>query len=431
MARRSQKRVRNPTRKPDRATPSDDIVDQFNAAAAAEHAAENACGDHLDRSETAAGSALSLTSLSPRIRTLDEALDFAEVDRAVWEVDTYQITSWEMGQKVEAVVGNRKITIGSAVTPLWRIAVKLRRVVSPVIAGGVKLFTDRLAAQAKLSPGYPTLRKLRPKSDRHIAEFSLYDVHFGKLAWAPETGKNWDVHIATKVYLAAVEDMLAYWPDVNIDRIVLPVGHDLLHIDNDANTTARGTPQDVDGRLAKVFDAALAAVIYAIRRMAERAHVEVIHIPGNHDLKTSWYLAKCLECEFSKCKHVTVDAGPASRKYRRFGCNLFGYAHGDTLRVPELGSLMAAERPRDFAECSFKQWRLGHFHKRKRMNTISTDTIHNVEVVYMPSLTGTDHWHYDQGYVANRRAAEVWLSSYERGYVGHFSANARDCELAE
>ncbi len=382
--------------------------------------AADAVGDQLAIEEQSGN--LTLTALSPRIKTVEEALEFGQVDRTVWEVESYQITSWEVGMKVEAVVGNKKITRGAAVTPLWRIAIKLRRIVPKVIEDATTRFF------ARMREGLPKVKaKALPKiSGHHLAELSIYDHHFGKLAWAPETGNNYDLSIAERLYANAVDDLLAYWNGVDIERYIFPVGHDLLHIDSQSNATTAGTPQDVDGRFAKIIECAFESVSQAVEKIAERSHVEVIHVPGNHDWQTSWWLVKCIAERYRGHKRVTVDYSPRDRKYRRHGVNLFCYTHGDKIKkLDRYLAAIASEQPEAFAQCTNKQLRLGHYHRKGATHTVGQNHVGDLEVNYMPSMCGTDKWHHEQGYVSGRRAAEVWLWHRERGYVGHFSAPAR------
>jgi hypothetical protein len=50
---------------------------------------------------------------------------------------------------------------------------------------------------------------------------------------------------------------------------------------------------------------------------------------------------------------------------------------------------------------------------------MGTETYNGVVIRVLPSLSGLDFWHYQQGYSPRYRAAEAHLWSKESGYVGH------------
>ncbi len=43
----------------------------------------------------------------------------------------------------------------------------------------------------------------------------------------------------------------------------------------------------------------------------------------------------------------------------------------------------------------------------------------------LPSLSGTDKWHYENGFVNNLRTAEASLWNRGSGYTGSFSVESR------
>ena len=47
-----------------------------------------------------------------------------------------------------------------------------------------------------------------------------------------------------------------------------------------------------------------------------------------------------------------------------------------------------------------------------------------VRVRWLPSLTAQDRWHYEEGFVLQRRCVEAYLWNKKDGYKGHISVNA-------
>lgn len=364
------------------------------------------------------GNTCEIASKSHDVQTVEDALRKANVDTAVWMVDRFVVNSWEVAAKVKDDSGERFET-----RPLWQVKVWLKRKVAKVQEDVAHALIERMK---KHSPKYETPKYLKVKARPTCAlEISLFDAHFGKLAWHRETGEDYDLRIAEEVYRNAVKDLLNHTSGYNVDRIIYPIGSDFFHINNAANTTKAGTPQDVDGRLAKVYLAGCMAVVNAIDHCVQVAPVEGIWTGGNHDMETSWFMAQYLQAWYRNTKNVTIDAEPKTRKYRELGVNLLGFVHGDKERLQNLPTLMASEVPQAWARSKHREFHVGHKHKAHEIQTVTVDGNGPIRVRTLPSLSATDKWHYEQGYVGGLRAAEAYLWDYKDGYVGHFSAAAR------
>jgi len=368
-----------------------------------------------------------MTMRSKTIRDLDAALESAKVDMETWEVERYIINKWDVvANSTSRQVGSIQIHDLTA-TELWQVKVWLKRKQHPLIEVALELLEKRIAAHA---PKYPT--RIKKPTGTHMLEISLFDVHFGKLAWHRETGHDYDLKIAERIYSDAVNQLLAMSSCVSVEKILMPVGQDFFHINSaDFLTPKANNPLDTDGRLAKVFEAGYMAVIGAIDKCLAIAPVEVIWVPGNHDPETSLYLCHVLKAWYKKCKDVFVDIRPTSRKYKRYGTCLIGFTHGNEEAQNDLPLIMATEAAEDWAVVRHKEWHIGHIHKRKEMKFLAGDTYNGVTVRTLPSLSGTDAWHYKKGYVKGARAAEAYLWDYDFGYAGHFSANMLDGKVAK
>ncbi len=355
----------------------------------------------------AKGDSQYVESKSLDIRTVDDALAAAKVNLDDWDVERHVINSWEV------TMGRPPKTYTN-----WQVKVWLKRKVPNIyqiimegVAEGLRGKSPKIAKPKKSKDG------------AYCAVVCLYDAHFGKLAWAQETDSNYDLKIARDRYLTALEKLLDQIRPFGVEQIYLPLGQDLLHIDNAQQTTAAGTPQDVDGRIPKIFSVACETVIRGIVSCANIAPTETLYVPGNHDPSTSYYLCKVAEAWFEGEDRVLIDTSPKMRKYRRFGCNLLGLTHGSEEPQRDLPTIMASECTDDWAASKYRQWLIGHTHKAKQTHYLAGDTFGGVEVRVIPSLCGTDQWHYKKGYVKSRRAAEVHLYSKDEGPVGYFAVN--------
>lgn len=356
-----------------------------------------------------------ITTRSSDIRTLEDALEAGQVDLETWEVDRYVVNSWEVTMGRKQTIAGQPETYTNYQVKVW-----LKRRHHEPIQTAVENLIRTLPAYRS-----PQRRTRGPKPDPHLLEICLFDIHFGKYAWHKETGTDFDIHEASAVYQDAVEDILNRSGHLNIDQILLPVGQDFFHFNDASGKTAAGTQMDIDSRLAKVFEAGQMSVLKAVDLLHRRAPVKIVWVPGNHDPETSYYLCKVLEAWFSKTKDVEVDVGPEFRKFVRYGTVLIGYTHGDEEPWNTLPAIMAGQVPDLWANTTIHEWHVGHIHRKKQTHYLSTDTHTGVIVRAIPSMTGTDAWHYRKGYVHTPRAAEAFLWHKSNGLAGTISVNVR------
>lgn len=362
---------------------------------------------------------------SRTIRDPYDALKAANIDLDKWEIKDFIVNKWDMAAKKDTEIeGDPKKPSAwrrqIVVTELWQVKVWLRLKDKNPIKTALDNILQKIGKHA---PKYPKIRA-KPKG-KHLLEISLFDSHFGKLAWGRETGQDYDLKIAQSIYQRAVEDLLNKTSTFGIERILFPVGQDFFHIDDTTNTTPKGGNRlDVDGRLGKIFDTGCESVVRALELCLAVAPVDVIWVPGNHDRQTSMYLCKFLKAWFRSIpERISIDDSPKFRKYKLYGINLLGFTHGDAEKHTALPTIMAGEEPALWAQSQFREWHLGHFHRKKETSYSVGDSHVGVLVRVLPSLCGTDAWHYEMGYVKNRRSAEAYLWNRDEGYAGHLASN--------
>ena len=360
---------------------------------------------------------IEVLSISDRIQTAEQAFAEGGFDPAIWYYDQAEVTSYECAMKLKNADKSQRPVI----IKLWRIKLRLRRRVAPYVEKSSEALIARMDAHSPKFPRFPRLARVR---DPHLLEVSIFDTHFGKLAWQAETGNNYDLKIAQNIYREAVEDLLAKASGFPIERILFPIGNDFFHIDNLESKTTAGTPQDVDGRYWKIYDTGVQACIDAVEYLMQVAPVDVLWVPGNHDAVASGHLARSLNTFFRKTPRVSVDAEPLERKYYPYGPMVLGFTHGNEEKPSDLVPIMQNEARALLATRSLEIHR-GHRHKAKEVVHTNADTFAGgVRVRDLPSLSGTDKWHYKHGYFGPR-AAEAYVWSKETGFSALLSANVR------
>jgi hypothetical protein len=362
--------------------------------------------ERIETQDTGDGFFVNVETLD-RIQTAEQALRKAGIDSAVWKAVKVVANSWEVVCKMDD---------GSVRTsPLWQVKVTCQRRVPESIDNSVDILAKRVMDGKFV---WPKVR-YKPSRDNHSLFVGLVDHHFGKLCWEPETKNNYDLKIASTLYSRAIEASAEYFRGQPLSEIVIPVGNDFGHIDTRAGTTEAGTPQDVDGRYEKIAGIMESAIVNAVAVAREIAPVRVIWVGGNHDPVTSMWLCRCVHWAFANDKHVTVDTSPCPVKYVHFGKCLIGLAHGDAPKEKALKDMMPIEKADWWAASkACREWLTGHLHQQKRTERIGTHEEAGQVFRILPSLCGTDSWHYRNGFSMSRKATESYLYSHNYGFSG-------------
>lgn len=245
--------------------------------------------------------------------------------------------------------------------------------------------------------------------------YPMGDPHLGMYAWAAEAGENFDLQIAERELLGAVDHLVAGAPPAGT-AIVLNLG-DFFHSDNRHGTTTAGTQVDTDGRWARVLAVGIRTMYRIIDRALEK-HTDVVvrNEIGNHDDHTAIMLSLGLQHHYRDNPRVQVDVSPAHFWYFEFGRCLIMSTHGDGAKMKALGGIMAADMPEAWGRTEHRRAYTGH--------------VHHESVVELPGLVAEsfrtlapkDAWHAKQGYRSGRdMRMDVWDRNFglvKRNIVG-------------
>lgn len=316
-----------------------------------------------------------------------------------WEITHMRNVTWGKGEEKD----------GHSI----RVSLKRREHASDI--NMVKIAIEEMAKHA---PRYD-LKRTETGNGKIMQEIDIFDLHYGKLAWGKETGVDYDKEIAESSAVKAVVDLVGKGRPFNPSSFLFPVGNDFLHIDNLENSTSLGTRQDVDDRATKLFRRGLLLVVTIIDFLSSIAPVHVCTIPGNHDEQSLFHLGVALEAWYRNNDNVSIDNSPKYRKYYQFGTNLIGFVHGDkdSPRPQDLPLIMAQEMGEAWSETTNREWHIGHLHKARQYKYTAGDTHVGVPVITIPSLSGTDLWHFKHGFVGGRRCAESYIWDHDEGKV--------------
>jgi hypothetical protein len=195
---------------------------------------------------------------------------------------------------------------------------------------------------------------------------------------------------------------------------------DMFHADNSSNATMRNhNSLDVDTRWAKVLKVGCMLMVDLIQlALQKHQSVEVINAIGNHDDHSSIMLGAFLEAWFHNEPRVTILPTIAKFAYVEFGRCLVGVTHGDTVKMPDLSSLMATDKPEAWGRTEHRYWYTGHIHHTSKQE------LRGCVVESFRTLAARDAWHTASGYRSGRDMYAIVLDR-EYGEVERYRCDIR------
>jgi hypothetical protein len=364
------------------------------------------------------------------VNSPEKLLRAMRVDDSVWEVYKKQIgksPAWRKDRSVNWKVRNGQVLSGDVedsgkikIVPVYTVKLWLRRKTE-------EIRTNLILEDFRSNVHKFSLRKtksvvFKKPQNGYMLEVEMPDIHFGKLTWGEESGEDGDLKIQIKTSKKVMEELLSYSNKFPIEKIVFPIGHDFYNVDNQFNTTTHGTPQQEDTRWRKTFRDGWSLAAELINACAQIAPVDVPIIGGNHDEERSFYLGEVLSGLYSNTSRISIENCAKMRKYIVYGTNLIGMTHGYHENIKELKDIMAFEVPELWAKSKFKEWHTGDKHHKEDFVHKTHEEKTGVVIRILRSLTTTDTWHYNKGYIGALRASEAFLWDKDNGLKAQFTA---------
>ena len=343
---------------------------------------------------------------STRIQSLDDLLEAFSVDDSEWEVDWYDIGTYEQ----TGFDNDRK----PVTTTMYRCKAKLKRL-SPFknLEATRQGLIDDLKAMAVRKP------KIKSKlkgwdTTPHCLEIGAYDLHLGKIGII---GDEYSMEIAEERLLKAVEHLLSRVSGFTIDKILFVVGNDFLNTDGDKPIprTTKGTPQFNSDHHIEMYKTGRKLITYVVDHLASVCPVHVIVMPGNHDEECIMYLGDALELYYEKNNSVTIDNTRPLMKGFQYGRNLIAFDHGHKMKAEKAVQILP-QRFRDiWSDVRYVELHRGHLHGVHHKKIGVTDELSGITVRNLGSMCATDQWHDDKGYVGNIKRAHGFVWSKHNG----------------
>ena len=249
-----------------------------------------------------------------------------------------------------------------------------------------------------------------------LFELPIVDLHLGMFSTSDIVKDEYNTQIARDCFNKVIDTCISRLKGVNIEKIVFPIGNDFFHFDTVGTTTTGGTPQDTDMKHQTLFKSGVLLLIDGITKLSNelKAPIEVFCVQGNHDFMTSYHAVMSLWCYFHNNENVTVGLSTSPRKYVEFGNCLIGYSHGEKEKK-RIEKIMQVEAAESWGRTKFREFHLGHLHSEQ----VSEDG--GIIIRNLSSVTGTDAWHHNSGYVGAIRKCTCFLWDKENGLDSTFN----------
>ena len=220
---------------------------------------------------------------------------------------------------------------------------------------------------------------------------NIADLHLNKYS------NDYNLLIAHDRYNSALNYFVN---NTNARTCILVIGEDFFNIDTLSRTTTKGTIQDTEVDVYKMFEFGLKMLINSLTYLSLNFDkVNVILIQGNHDKLLSYMLVKALEQREYAKDNVYFDSSISTRKYITIGDSLIGLGHLDTENKKQKPFLMQNEVKEKYGKSKYNYFISGHFHN------YSVDEVGGIQYIRLPSLSGIDNWHDEMGYTTQIKGA--------------------------
>lgn len=235
------------------------------------------------------------------------------------------------------------------------------------------------------------------------------DPHTGLRVWGKEASRDWDLDIAAKVVRETFSKIIARHAPT--EKAILLVGGDVLHADGfEARTPKSGHALDVDGRYPKVLLTACETIVEnASLMLSKHRDLEIIVIPGNHDIQSAHAISFFLHAWFRNEPRVTVDISPSLFRFREFGKVMIGTTHGHAAKAKDMPAIMAAREPEMWGRTVHRYSHGFHVHHASKFISEGGGCITETHQIIAPQ----DAWHFNEGFLSGRSLQSI---TYDKQY---------------
>ncbi|WP_444959686.1 helix-turn-helix domain-containing protein [Microbulbifer sp. VVAC002] len=253
-----------------------------------------------------------------------------------------------------------------------------------------------------------------------IPWIQIGDGHLGMLAHEREVGHNFDLKIAERELVTAIEILIDRAP--NCERCVIQDLGDMTHYETfSAKTESSGHDLDFDSRYPRMIH----TYARVMRSIVEKAlnkfkYVDVIVNQGNHSRSNDVWMRVFLKHVYHHTDRLQVLDNASVFIPYRMGNTFVMCHHSDKCKPAQLAQVMATDFNQDWGEANYRYIDVGHIHHRMVAKEHPGVTIESWN-----QLAPADKYAHDGGW-RSRSCLTVVLRSKTYGEKGRITLTAEE-----
>lgn len=216
-----------------------------------------------------------------------------------------------------------------------------------------------------------------------MLEIPLFDMHFGVADF--------------DYYKKTLAEIIGIVRGKHWDKIVIPVGQDLIHNDSIAKgITTKGTLIEKVDFTKAILDAKNFYYNLIDAAIESANSVDVIYSPGNHDKTVGWMFVHMLKVRYGDI----VDDSTKDRKALLWRGCFIGITHGNKANDTAAGlrGKFTEEFSNKFAAATVREVHVGHLHREGE----SRDE-YGMQIRRLSTKNKTDSWTDEEGYMSQKK----------------------------
>lgn len=254
-----------------------------------------------------------------------------------------------------------------------------------------------------------------PKSNGDLLNvYTITDLHLGMLAWAEETGGDWDMSIAESLLLKWFESAIASSPPAQ--QCVFAQLGDMCHFDSlEAVTPTSRNLLDSDTRYTFLVRSVIRIMSQITDMLTHKyGKVYIVHAEGNHDLASSVWMRELFAAKYEGSEQVTIETRPDPYYCYEFGDVSLFWHHGHKKRMDSLDTVFVAKFRDVFGRTKHSYAHTGHLHHKVVKET-------NLMIIEQHRTLAAPDAHASRGGWMSGRSADVITYHRKHGEVSRLT----------